>query len=123
MFFIETGKNAKRCLKEVLTISDNIDRQTAKISLCRLRLNCNAEDPPENVVRGRNASGAENHQSVLGRPKKPKVIDYWTQFVERMKEESLKIQRLNWISPDDVIGVSSTATVAIPGVTIGRKFN
>ena len=117
-FYAETGKNAKRCLKEVVTISDDIDRQTAKISLCKLRLNCNA--PPDTVDTERDIRGV----SVLAntKPKKPKIINYWDQFVERMKEESLKIQTINWISPDDVMGVSSTATVAIPGVTIGRHI-
>ena len=116
--YAETGKNAKRCLKEVVTISDDIDRQTAKISLCKLRLNCNA--PPDTVDTERDIRGV----SVLAntKPKKPKIINYWDQFVERMKEESLKIQTINWISPDDVMGVSSTATVAIPGVTIGRHI-
>merc|ERR1719367_1411022 len=30
----------------------------------------------------------------------------------------MDIQRKNWISTDDVVSISSTATIAIPGVTI-----
>ena len=46
--------------------------------------------------------------------------DYWSLFFERCKLESLKIQTLNWISPEDVMSISPTSVIAIPGVTIGK---
>ena len=42
-------------------------------------------------------------------------IDYWNLFVERCVQESMDIQKKNWISTDDVVSISSTATIAIPG--------
>ena len=86
-----------------MKITTSIDRWTARLALCNVKINCRDQDIDEE------------------RPaKKEKVIiDYWEQFVDRCVVESAKIQSLNWISPDDVMSVSSTATIAIPGVTIG----
>ena len=42
-------------------------------------------------------------------------IDYWNLFVERCIQESKDIQKKNWISTDDVVSISSNATIAIPG--------
>jgi hypothetical protein len=42
-------------------------------------------------------------------------IDYWNLFIERCVQESKDIQRKNWISTDDVVSISSNATIAIPG--------
>ena len=44
-----------------------------------------------------------------------RIIDYWNLFIERCVQESMDIQRKNWISTDDVVSISSTATIAIPG--------
>ena len=42
-------------------------------------------------------------------------IEYWNLFFQRCVQESMDIQRKNWISTDDVVSISSTATIAIPG--------
>ena len=47
--------------------------------------------------------------------------DYWSLFFDRCKMESIKIQTLNWISPEDVMSISPTSVIAIPGVTIGKS--
>ena len=49
-------------------------------------------------------------------------IDYWNLFVKRCIQESKSIQEKNWISPDDVMSVSSTATIAIPGIELFRLW-
>ena len=44
-----------------------------------------------------------------------RIFDYWNLFIERCVQESMDIQRKNWILTDDVVSISSTATIAIPG--------
>ena len=44
-----------------------------------------------------------------------RIFDYWNLFIERCVQESMDIQRKNWLSTDDVVSISSTATIAIPG--------
>ena len=44
-----------------------------------------------------------------------RIFDYWKLFIERCVQESMDIQRKNWILTDDVVSISSTATIAIPG--------
>ena len=96
--------NVGKALHQIVKITTSMDRWTARLALGNVKINCRDQDIDEE------------------RPaKKEKVIiDYWEQFVDRCVVESAKIQSLNWISPDDVMSVSSTATIAIPGVTIGR---
>lgn len=48
--------------------------------------------------------------------------DYWSLFFDKCKMESIKIQTLNWISPEDVMSISPTSVIAIPGVTIGMQY-
>ena len=41
-------------------------------------------------------------------------FDYWSLFIARCTDKSREIQLMKWIHPDDVMGMSSTATLAIP---------
>ena len=49
-------------------------------------------------------------------------IHYWDLFVQRCIQESKTIQRKNWITSDDVLSISSTSTIAIPGNFILSNF-
>ena len=102
--FLEMWSNAGKALQQIGKIITAMDRWTAKLALGNFKLNCKDDEALE-------------ERSV----KKEKVIiDYWEQFVDRCVVESAKIQSLHWISPEDVMSVSSTATIAIPGVAIGK---
>ena len=102
--FLEMWSNAGKALQQIGKIITAMDRWTAKLALGNFKISCKDDEALED-------------QPV----KKEKVIlDYWEQFVDRCVVESAKIQSLHWISPEDVMSVSSTATIAIPGVAIGK---
>ena len=77
-----------------------MDRWTTKLSFYELRIFC-GDNPVEDVLNTR-------EERIK--------IDYWNLFVKRCIQESKSIQEKNWISSDDVMSVSSTATIAIPGI-------
>jgi len=94
--------NARRSLIKGYKICRNIDRWTTKLSFFKIRIFC-GDDYIENEPKIKEET---------------RHIDYWDLFIQRCIQESKNIQRKNWISSDDVLSVSSTATIAIPGVTI-----
>ena len=99
--------NAGDAFGKTVKIIQGMDRWTAKFSIGHLKLNCNDQEEVDVEVS----------------PKSEKIIiDYWDQFVDRCKIESVKLQTLRWISPDDILSVSATATIAVPAVTIGNIF-
>ena len=85
-------------------ICRSVDRWTTKLSFYELRIFC-GDNPVEDVLNTR-------EERIK--------IDYWNLFVKRCIQESKSIQEKNWISPDDVMSVSSTATIAIPGMELFR---
>ena len=128
-------ENTKPALYQILEHLIEVDDWTSVISIYNLRL-CpclSQEHLPfigrQGSIYRRSASRDDNGNfNVIGRSfsrneAETNFIDYWSLFVERCKIESIKIQRLNWIEPDDVLCFSSTATVAIPGVTIGNYLS
>ena len=123
-------ENTKPALYQILEHVIEVDEWTSVISIYNLKL-CSCL-PQEHLPFGRPGSiyrrsvDDNGNISVIGRSfsrdeTETNVIDYWSLFVERCKAESINIQKLNWIDPDDVLCFSSTATVAIPGVTIGTQ--
>ena len=121
-------ENTKPAVYEIFAQLIKVDVWTAVYSIGNFRLFCctSQEHLPfgrTNSIYRRSVSRDDNGNiSVIGRDQSvTNGIDYWSLFVERCKIESLKIQELNWLDPDDVLCFSSTATVAIPGVTIGEN--
>ena len=124
-------ENTKPALYQILEHVIEVDDWTSVISIYNLKL-CSCL-PEENLPFGRPGSiyrrssrDDNGNISVLGRSfsreeTDTNFIDYWSLFVERCKTESIKIQTMNWLDPEDILCFSSTATVAIPGVTIGSE--
>ena len=96
--------NTYKALGHVFKITKAMDRWTAKFAIGHFKLNCKDKEPilPDRVSK---------REARI-------IIDYWKEFADRCMLESVKIQTLKWISPDDVLAASSTVTVAIPGVAI-----
>ena len=95
--------NARSSLVKGYKVCRAVDRCTTKYSLCKLRIFCGdnpVEDGPKDLKEDRVA------------------IDYWNLYTQRCIQESKSIQTKNWLSPDDVLSVSSTSTIAIPGAAI-----
>ena len=60
-----------------------------------------------------------NRPAPASGSKSQKEINYWDLFVKRCQQESVQIQKSNWILTEDVLSCSATATIAVPGVAIG----
>ena len=94
--------NSRRALVKGYKICRAIDRWTTKSSFCKIRIFCG--DNPDNLQK----EEKEERGS----------IEYWILYTQRCIQESRAIQTKNWLSSDDILSVSSTATIAIPGVAI-----
>ena len=101
---IDMWANAKRSLIKGHKIVKSADRWTATLSICDIRIF------PGNFSEDSNTEAATEEDTG--------PIDYWELYVDRCIKESKIIQTRKWISPDDVMALSSTATVAVPGVAI-----
>ena len=63
--------------------------------------------------------GSSRRPAPASGSKSQKEINYWDLFVKRCQQESVQIQKSNWILTEDVLSCSATATIAVPGVAIG----
>ena len=102
-FILDTVKNSGKALHDGVKLVKMVNNWTREICKGELSWTGTANQNDENK-----SNPAD-------------IIDYWKLFEERCKAESLIIQNKKWISPDDVLSVSSTATIAVPGVTIGNS--
>ena len=78
----------------------------------------NAQMPSEQAGQEMTDMGSRRPAPTSG-SKSQKEIKYWDLFVERCQQESVQIQKSNWILADDMLSCSATATIAVPGVAIG----
>ena len=84
----EMWSNAYKALGHVFKITKTMDRWTAKFAIGHFKLNCKDKEP----ILPNRVSKCEERV----------IIDYWKEFADRCMLESVKIQTLKWISPDDV---------------------
>ena len=105
---INMWDNARRSLVKGYKICRSIDRCTTKYSFFKFRIFCGDNYNPSD----------DNVPSQKTQREERGTIDYWNLFTQRCIEESKNIQRKKWITTDDILSVSSTATIALPGVAI-----
>ena len=122
---VQTWDNALMSFVKILDILKTIDRSSGKISVCNFTIFHHEGDEVIDQVDHRQHELAEmgaldsNRAMIRTDGKKADgPIQYWDLFTERCKQESINIQQNKWLMPDDIISFSSTATVAIPSVTI-----
>ena len=122
---VQTWDNAWMSLVKILDILKTIDRSSGKISVCNFTIFHHEGDEVIDQVDHRQHElaemGAQETNRAMIRTDGRKAdgpIKYWDLFTERCKQESINIQQNKWLMPDDIISFSSTATVAIPSVTI-----
>ena len=75
--------------------------------------------PSEQAGQEMTDMGSRRPAAPTSGSKSHKEIKYWDLFVERCQQESVQIQKSNWILTEDVLSCSATATIAVPGVAIG----
>jgi len=97
---VEMWSNMRRSLIQIAKVLRSVDKMTGKLSICNIRLIPGGSETVESVREERGQ------------------INYWSLYISRCIKESRRIQSLGWLSHDDILAVSSTATIAIPGVTI-----
>ena len=80
----------------------------------------NAQLPSASEQAGIDLStGSSRRPATASGSKSKRQINYWDLFVKRCQQESVQIQKSNWILTEDVLSCSATATIAVPGVAIG----
>ena len=79
----------------------------------------NPQMPSEQAGQEMTDMGSRRPAAPTSGSKSHREIKYWDLFVERCQQESVQIQKSNWILADDVLSCSATATIAVPGVAIG----
>ena len=95
--------NARRSLSKGYKNCRAIDRYTTRLSFCKIRVFCGDNPIDEASEEVKESRGA---------------IEYWDLYAQKCVEESKIIQTKNWLSSDDILSVSPTASIAVPGVTI-----
>ena len=99
--------NAGKSLVKGYKICRSMDIATTEFSFFKFRILC-----------GDNISSGEDNASSRTRGEERRTIDYRNLFIQRCIEESRNIQRKKWITIDDILSVSPTFTIALPGVAI-----
>ena len=98
---LDMWSNAKQSLVQAFRMLKSIDRWTATLSFWNIKIFCgNILDEKEMIKEGRG------------------TINYWDLYVDRCIKESKNVENFKWITSDDIMACSPTATIAIPGVAI-----
>jgi len=115
---VQTWDNAWKSFVKIYDILKAIDRASGKISACNFTIFHHEIEEVTDQIDHRQHNLAEMGALRTKARKPDGPIKYWDLFTERCKTESIIIQKNKWLLTDDIISCSSTATVAIPSVTI-----